>query len=464
MTIHNYLFYFREKNSILYIRMSAPRRRQVVRKSQAPVPQRKARGRGAYNIDSTYKRTKANRKAAKKAGNYEPSFGRSLLTEGGSLLGGLVGLPGIGKAAGNALSNVFGLGDYEIKENVFMEGRLPQMVNMPAGGGTVIRFQEYISDIYTTADIANPSAFNIQSYLINAANSITFPWLSQLAANYEQYFVEGMIFEFRSTSADALNSTNTALGSVMLATQYDVADPVFRSKAEMLNYEYSNSIKPSDNCMHMIECAPSQTVLAGLYTLDGSVPSGTDSRLYHLGRFNIATVGFQAANVNIGELHVTYQVRLLKPKLYSELGFANDFAVLTNVDYSNVQPWNVTDSTWGYNTLNNFNVRMVAGTLNIPATSVIKSYRIEASWASSTPAAIVFPLITVANGTLVGPNDTLAPGGGETASRVVMSFVVTTTGNSKITAISMGGAGLLPPDTGGLALIRIMQVPQGSTV
>lgn len=83
-------------------------------------------------------------------------------------------MPGIGKAAGGALSNILGLGDYEVKENVFMEGRLPQMVNMPGGGGTIIRFQEYISDIYTTADIANPASFNIQSFLINAANSDTF--------------------------------------------------------------------------------------------------------------------------------------------------------------------------------------------------------------------------------------------------------------------------------------------------
>ena len=66
--------------------------------------------------------------------------------------------------------------------------------------------------------------FKIDSYLINAANPKTFPWLSQIAANYEQYDIEGMVF-----SADALNSTKTALGTVMMATQYDVLDEPLNS-------------------------------------------------------------------------------------------------------------------------------------------------------------------------------------------------------------------------------------------
>lgn len=392
------------------------------------------------------------------------SLGRTLLEEGGSAVGGLFGVPGIGKMAGGALSTVLGLGDYEVKENLFLEGRLPKMVNIPGQGGTVIRFQEYLSDIYTTANIAAPDSFNLQSFIINPANPDCFPWLSQLAGNYEQYFIEGMLFEFRSTSANALNSTNTALGSVMMATQYDVSDSLFQSKAEMLNYEFSNSTKPSMSAVHMIECAPSQTVLNGLYTLRGGAPAGTDQRLYNLGRFCIATVGFQAANVNIGELHVTYQVRLLKPKLYSSLGNDNDFALLTNSNlYTNAVPWPSTDSTWGYNPANTFRPLMQGGTLNLPVSSVIKTYRIEAFWSGSTAANIVFPSITVANGTLHVVSGQNGPvGGTSNASTALVSFSVTTAGNSKVTAISMS-SGVLPA-SGTLALIRIMQVPQGNSV
>lgn len=299
--------------------MSTRRRRAPARR--APVRRRRTVN-GSRQVALTgrgdYAATKRAYNNARKNPAYQPSLGRSLLEGGGELIGSAFGVGSLGKTAGKHLSHLFGLGDYQVKENVFLHGRLPEMVNLPAGGGTVIRFQEYLGDVITSP---TANTFDVQSYIINPANNETFPWLSQLAANYEQYSFEGLIFEFRSTSADALNSVNTALGTVMMATQYDVADGVFSSKAEMLNYEFSNSIKPSENCLHMIECAPRQTTLTELYTNAGqSVPAGLDPRFYNLGRFQIATSGFQGTNVTVGELHVTYQVRLIKPKLYDGLG------------------------------------------------------------------------------------------------------------------------------------------------
>lgn len=269
-----------------------------------------------------YASTRAAYNKARRAGDYKPSLGRSLIEGGGQLLGSAFGFGQLGKTAGRHLSHFLGLGDYSIKDNVFLHGRLPEVYNMPSGGGTIIRFQEFLGDVTTGA----ANTFNVNGYTINPANPSTFPWLSQLAANYEQYSFEGLIFEFRSTSADALNSTNTALGTVMMATQYDVADDDFSSKSEMLNYEFSNSVKPSENCLHMIECAPRQSTLTELYTLSGNPPANVDPRFYNLGKFQIATSGFQAANVTIGELHVTYQVRLMKPKLSDALGEATRYA------------------------------------------------------------------------------------------------------------------------------------------
>lgn len=429
-----------------------------IKKNYARSAARPARAKSAYQPRPKARAPAKRRQAAPRRQQPSGSLGRTLLEEGGSMVGGLFGVPGIGKAAGGALSTVLGLGDYEVKQNLFLEGRLPKMVNIPGQGGTVIRFQEYLSDVYTTPNIGAPDAFNLQSYIINAANQDCFPWLSQIAGNYEQYFIEGMLFEFRSTSANALNSTNTALGSVMMATQYDVADALFASKAEMLNYEFSNSTKPSDSAVHMIECAPSQTVLNGLYTLNGNAPSGTDARLYNLGRFCIATVGFQAANVNIGELHVTYQVRLLKPKLYNALGFDNGFGILVSTgasSYSNASPLSGV-----YSLLANSNSNLIAavagGTCSLGPSSVIKTYRIEVNWIGSGSVGIIIPVPTVANCTLV--QNTLI-GGANT--QAFATFIITTTGNSKAASFSFPAATL---PTGPLqSIIRIMQIPQGST-
>ncbi|QMW68686.1 capsid protein [Crucivirus-168] len=424
----------------------APAKKQV----RSTVHQRKVRGKGAYNVDASYKRTKKARKVAKRAPDYEPSFGRSLLTEGGSALGGLFGMPGIGKSIGSAVSNVFGLGSYEIKENVFMEGRLPQMMNVPAGGGTVIRFQEYLGDIITSA---TPGAFSINSWDINAANRESFPFLAQIAANYESYQVMGLIYEFRSTSCDALNSTNTALGSVLLATQYDVADPVFTSKAEMLNYEYSNSVKPSDNCMHMVECAPNQTVLPILYTLDGSIPANTDPRLYHLGRFQCATIGFQSGSVRVGEIHCTYQIRLLKPKLYSALGLDNDY-VYYIAPYVNASPLGSAPTTF----FNNFGVAITPTTITIPGSSLVKNYRIEVCWQGITAVAIAYPSIAGSGGAQLS-NGFL--GCQTTAVSQNCAYLINckTSGDDIPNVITYGVAGTLPTGTNTVQ-IRIMELPQ----
>jgi len=417
-----------------------------VKKTYARSAARSARPKTVYKPRPKARAPAKRRQAAPR--RQQGSLGRSMLEEGGSLVGGLFGLPGIGKAAGSALSNIVGLGSYEIKENVFMEGRLPRMMNVPSGGGTVIRFQEYLADVITSA---TPGAFNNTSWILNAANRDSFPFLAQVAANYEQYQFEGLIYEFRSTSADALNSTNTALGSVMMATQYDYADVPFTSKAEMLNYEYSNSVKPSENCLHMVECAPNQNVLPMLYTLDGSVPANADSRLYHLGRFQIATIGFQAASVRIGEIHVTYQVRLLKPKIYSALGLDNDMWRIQLSTYTNALPLGIAANT---NVYDNFGVSNDSTVITMPASSLVKNYRLECYWKGNT-TVVTLPTINYVNAAAL---QTRVTTNGTSCQECFIQQSFVTQGNNLPVNIIFGVLGTLPA-SGTDSFIRIIEVP-----
>ena len=166
-------------------------------------------------------------------------------------------------------------------------------------------------------DIVGSTGFNIQSFRINPGFLKTFPWLSSIAENYEQYVIQGMIFEFKTTCANAVASTNTALGTVVMATQYNSLSPNFTSKQQMENYEFSQSSTPSQSILHPIECDPSQTQCGGIFNVTDQVLDNTgDIRLYDVGRFSIATVGMQAA-ATIGELWVSYKICFLKPKLVS---------------------------------------------------------------------------------------------------------------------------------------------------
>jgi len=224
---------------------------------------------------------------------------------------------GLGRDAGNWISKIFGMGDYRIKKNSLM------MYNAgpPAfgSGSTEIMHREYLQDI------SSSTGFSIQAFPINPGLEGTFPWLSVIAQNFECYELLGLVFEFKSTSATAVSSTNTALGTVILSTEYDSINPPFASKQEMEAHEFTVATAPSGNVLHAVECDPRSSVLPQLYLRSSVNPSGTDIRLYDMGTFYIATQGMQAVST-IGELWVSYHVRLLKPQLVyqpSQLGYAH---------------------------------------------------------------------------------------------------------------------------------------------
>lgn len=239
----------------------------------------------------------------------------------GSALGSPYGLgkPGaaIGQKVGSLahyIGRIFGSGDYmqsaPVKSNSILQPQAPTF-NTKSGVATVnIRHREFLGDVITSSTIGG---FSINSFPLNPGLSATFPWLSDVCGqSFQQYRINGMVFEFRSMSSDALNSTNTALGSVVMCTDYDSADAPFNSKQQMENTEFGVSCKPSSNMIHAIECAPRVTTATELYVRAFAPPSNTDIRLYDWGRTYIATTGFQAASVNIGELWVSYDITLIK--------------------------------------------------------------------------------------------------------------------------------------------------------
>nr|WPR18117.1 MAG: capsid protein [Chemarfal virus 144] len=215
----------------------------------------------------------------------------------------------VGKTAGNWLSTITGMGSYRVNSNNLMtDNGIPQFGNR--GGGTRIRHREFLTDI------TGSTSFTLIQFFLNPGLAASFPWLSNIAYNYEQYRFHGLIFEFRTTSATAVSSTNTALGTVVMATDYDDLDAVFVNKQQMEAYEFSVSTTPIHNAIHPIECSPRETPLPKLWVRSGSYSSYStvDPRLYDLGRFQLATVGMQAA-ATVGELWVSYDVEFFKPKL-----------------------------------------------------------------------------------------------------------------------------------------------------
>ena len=188
-------------------------------------------------------------------------------------------------------------------------------------GAITITHKEYIGEIY-----ANPASqpFVNQSYPLNPGLEQTFPWLSQLAANYEEYEFTQLMFTYRTVVAD-ISSANGQVGTVIMATNYNPSSPPFTDKSEMMTYAHSSSAKTSESLVHGIECDPAKlSGDPGKYTRTKPILSGQDLKTYDWGLFQIACANPPStmANNSIGELWVAYTVVLRKPKVSTGKGDA----------------------------------------------------------------------------------------------------------------------------------------------
>lgn len=224
-----------------------------------------------------------------------------------------------------------GFGDYQIRTNSLINSSGGLNLGMATSGrSTFIRWKEYIGDVYTHPTTVG--AFNATTYVVNPANLQTFPWLSSLANQYEQYKPRGVIFEFRSTATDT--TTNASLGSVIITSEYDILDQAYSSKADMLNSAYSSEGKMTDSILHGIECDPEELSRKVFYTRNAGAQTTftTADRDYDVCRTTIATQGGGlSAGQSVGSLYVHYEFEFLKEQVYGGInaldqifcGFAN---------------------------------------------------------------------------------------------------------------------------------------------
>lgn len=269
----------------------------------------------------------------------------------GGALGGLAGgaagtylAPGIGSAAGAAggakagqwvgqqIAKATGWGDYNLDT---LNRLLPDRVVPMFGDDCIrVRHRECINPtLNATTDFLN------QVYPLNPGLDGSFPWLSQIARNFEQYRFNGLIFQFISTTSDAIaSSVNLGFGQVIMATDYNAADAPYQNEVQMLGSTFANSEKPSRDCLHAVECAAPDQAQKLYYIRSGAVPSGQDPRLYDLGLFQFATSRMQADYPGMGQLWVSYDVTFVKKVMNSQLGLD------LNTDTYNLYPPGFTDA------------------------------------------------------------------------------------------------------------------------
>jgi hypothetical protein len=156
-------------------------------------------------------------------------------------------------------------------------------------------------------DITGSTAFAIQKTLsVNPGLSSTFPWLCNIARQYETYYVRSMAFEYETQE-----STATA-GTVMMAVDYDPSDDPPQNKTQLLSYKAAVRSPGWAPCKFTCSIPDLSAHGAGRFVRAGLI-SSTDIKLYDIGNFHIATQGFAQATV-AGELYVNYVIDFMTPQ------------------------------------------------------------------------------------------------------------------------------------------------------
>jgi hypothetical protein len=283
------------------------------------------------------------------AGDY--NFGKALggflkgvvkkgVAEAGSVLGGAaaasMGVPpeigmALGGSAGNKLSRIIGSGDYTVAAPTAVNSLIRGAnENSTLGkGATTFAHREFIGNISSPATCGG---FSIQGFPVNVGLAGTFPYLSKFAANFEQYKLKGLAFEFVS-STSAYNASS-AMGTIIFAMEYNATAAPYADKQSMENSDFAISTR-FDKCMvYGVECKDQAQGQFYVRTVDQT--SLTPLNLTDIGVFYVATSTASTFPTDsiIGELWVTYHVELSKPIFTSpSYGYAR-LSTISNNSFS----------------------------------------------------------------------------------------------------------------------------------
>jgi hypothetical protein len=268
-------------------------------------------GYGAYNLNNL----------ASVAGAFNPLLGSAIRASGRLLPSHAKRVRGM---ASNAEDWGIGMGAYRrrryrgrgayIGENMsgnnLMGGHISRDFSSSGDetNGICITHKEYLQDLTPTT-----TAFQtLYSAYINPGLAASFPWLSQIAQYFEEYEFIQLIYQTESMITEG--NTNAA-GTIICVTQYNPTNPLFTSKEAMQQYEHSQSYKVTQHAVHGIECDPEKmSGTAAKYVRTSTTSTAQDQKTYDLGVFQLATQNC-FANLNLGELWVTYKVILRKAKI-----------------------------------------------------------------------------------------------------------------------------------------------------
>lgn len=290
--------------------------RKTYYRRYVPRPVRRSVNTAARSVYSAAKTYVPKGTSAKLGSTIGSAMGAAVAGTSGAAVGSYVG-----KKLGKQFSRITGVGDYYLHDGTLIgspqTAKTPILESSLINNSVTISRSEYITDIHS--GFGTPStAFTNQSFAINAGLSITdggaFSWLPIVASGFQQYRFKQLVFEFRSTSGNAVSSTNSSLGTVIMSANYDSTLPPYTTKTEALNSQWASSSSSDKTLLFPIECRPRESKERWYDIRSQPIKSNQNIAIYDLATFQIATQGLQEEDQNLGELWVSYTIELTKFK------------------------------------------------------------------------------------------------------------------------------------------------------
>lgn len=409
--------------------------------------QQAAYGRGSYGIGGRIGASLGGRAAG--ALGINRKFGRKV----GGLAGGL-GQSYLGMGGYTAA----GAGDYDLDQsgaaNSLISGSSVAVPTMQGGdeiGSVQISHREFLGNV-TGSMVYENSSFQLNPGLVS-----TFPWLSQIAVNYEEYAFVQLMFTYVSLLSEA--TASGAVGSIIMSTNYNAGQDQFNNTNDMLNNVGTISARPTDGpIIHGVECDARKNVMDSLFVRVGSVPEGQDIKTYDMGKFQLATEGMPINDQLQGQLWVSYNIILRKPKLFTAAGkgilcdMYKGFA-----DFSLVQPLGNPIYASPNNTIGTvFETNLIGGNqinikIKFPQTVVQGFYEIELMWRNLTyngtdahGASQLIPVVVTSNCTVAVPQQQAKFVSNGTLLNQTLAYGVSTIKQGTRLMIKLGGNYAIP--------------------
>jgi len=209
-----------------------------------------------------------------------------------------------------------GLGDYA--NSLMVGGSSSAQFQGAEDGSLIVTNTEFIRDIYAPS----VSSFTLDSTIIvNPGLQSSLPFLSQFAANFQQYQMLQLVLEYRSLVDTTSSNNPTGTAGQFMLIEYDPSDTFIpTSKEEIMNAFGGMAVKCSENGTFGVECDPTRKAGSAVRSVrtfglaPTEMPQDFDWAKILLAFNNIPSAYYGQA---VGTLHAYYTCRLIRPKLGS---------------------------------------------------------------------------------------------------------------------------------------------------